>query len=438
MADSPAAQQSSLKSDTSFDEIFNGGSAAGNGITSSSEKKSNIFSRDTLDLNFLDTSNPNAKPLDSSLPTGAAGAQPVSQETNPSKVLPDEGSTIDDLIGETEDLLSTAPGSGNSGKHKPDHSGLNDFFKKQIEGGRLFTFDDFDDKKQSLDDYLGSLSQKDFEELWDANHNEFERKTHHSLSENFFNSLPTELQYAYKYVSDGGNDLKGLFKSLAQTQETRELSIEKPEDHEPIYRQYLSAINFGSSDEIDEEIRTWKDLGQLDKKAKQAKPKLDKLQEQIVTRQMEHQESIRKQNEQAAQAYVENVFAALEPGTINGLKLDKKTQAFLYNSMVSAQYPSITGKPTNLLGHLLEKYQYLEPNYSLLSEALWLLSDPEGYRTKLIETGATQHAAKTVRALKTEESRKNVGDQQQQTQSDNTGKGIPGRVPRQVNIFRRN
>ena len=106
--------------------------------------------------------------------------------------------------------------------------------------------------------------------------------------------------------------------------------------------------------------------------------------------------------------------------------------------MVSAQYPSITGKPTNLLGHLLEKYQYLEPNYSLLSEALWLLSDPHGYRSKLIETGATQQAAKTVRTLKTEESRKNAGDQHQLTQSDDMGKSIPGKVPRQSNIFRRN
>jgi hypothetical protein len=62
--------------------------------------------------------------------------------------------------------------------------------------------------------------------------------------------------------------------------------------------------------------------------------------------------------------------------------------------MVSAQYPSITGKPTNLLGHLLEKYQFVEPNYGLITEALWLLSDPDGYRQNVKQSGANEAMAK--------------------------------------------
>jgi hypothetical protein len=287
---------------------------------------------------------------------------------------------------------------------------------------------------------LNEYGPKDFEELLDANFQQRDQKTYDQISKEFFESLPRELQYATKYVLDGGKDLKSLFQALSQVEQSRELNTEKPEDHEAIYRQYLTAINFGSPEEIEEDIRTWKDLGQLDKKAKQAKPKLDKLQEQIVTRQLQQQEALRQQNEAAARAYVENVYKALEPGTINGLKLDKKTQSFLYNSMVTAQYPSITGKQTNLLGHLLEKYQYVEPNYSLIAEALWLLSDPQGYRNKLMETGASQETIKTVRTLKTEEGRKATGNHNDVAgqESDSSGQPASRKLPRGGNIFRRN
>jgi hypothetical protein len=61
-----------------------------------------------------------------------------------------------------------------------------------------------------------------------------------------------------------------------------------------------------------------------------------------------------------------------------------------------------------MLGHLLEKYQFVEPRHDLIAEALWLLSDPDGYRNKVKEQGTRQATEKVVRQLKTEESRKNI------------------------------
>jgi len=55
------------------------------------------------------------------------------------------------------------------------------------------------------------------------------------------------------------------------------------------------------------------------------------------------------------------------------------------------------------LGHLLEKYQFVEPNYSLISEALWLLSDPDGYKSKIMEKGSQKAVEATVRKLKIEQ-----------------------------------
>jgi hypothetical protein len=248
----------------------------------------------------------------------------------------------------------------------------------------------------------------------------------------FFESLPDELQYAAKYVADGGNDLKGLFKALAQVEEVRELDPTKDTDQEYIIRQYLQATQFGTSEEIEEELTTWKDLGVLEKKAKQFKPKLDQMQEEIVQSQLVEQEARKQQQEQAAQAYMQNVFEALRPAEINGLKLDKKTQAQLYSGLTQPQYPSISGRPTNLLGHLLEKYQFVEPNYGLIAEALWLLSNPDEYRTQLQKQGKNAAVEQTVRALKTEQSRKNVSSSYQEEEEQR-----PRKLTRPANIFKR-
>jgi hypothetical protein len=128
---------------------------------------------------------------------------------------------------------------------------------------------------------------------------------------------------------------------------------------------------------------------------------------------------------------MKNVFNALRPAEINGLKLDKKVQAQLYSGLVQPQYPSISGKPTNLLGHLLEKYQYVEPNYPLIAEALWLLSNPDEYRQTLQKQGKNAAVEQTVRQLKTEQSRKNISTYQEEEETK------PRKIARQQNIFKR-
>lgn len=436
MTDNPVVQtnvQQTVVED--LNDIFGGGPSAANVVTASESIKPNIFSKEGVDTGFLNAISNYGKDSNntqSELPNN--NQESISQEGK--EGLPGDVSTdpIESIVGAIDDEANVGDETEKrAGRSKIDKSGLKDFFKKQIEGGKMFAFDDFDENKQSLDDYLERLSAKDFDELWDANYSELGKKSQEQISQQFFESLPTELQYAYKYVADGGQDLKGLFQALSHVEQVRALDVETEKDQEEIYRQYLTAIDFGSADEIEEEVSTWKDLGQLDRKAKQAKPKLDKMQEQMVTKKLQQQEQLRAQEEAAAQAYVEHVYRALEPGEVNGLKLDKKTQSFLYNAMVTAQYPSITGKPTNLLGHLLEKYQFVEPNYGLITEALWLLSDPNGYREMVKQNGANEAVQKTVRALKTEESRKSgssVQHQQDEVQRQR-------KISKPGNIFKR-
>ena len=155
------------------------------------------------------------------------------------------------------------------------------------------------------------------------------------------------------------------------------------------------------------------------------------MQEQVVQAKIQEQEYHKQQQEQAAQAYMQNVFEALRPAEINGLKLDKKTQAQLYTGLVQPQYPSVNGRPTNLLGHLLEKYQFVDPNYPLIAEALWLLSDPDGYRNELKKQGKNAAVEQTVRQLKTEQARKNSSTPYEEEEQK------PRKITRQQNIFKR-
>jgi hypothetical protein len=413
MTDNQNVQTSVQEVDIDIDSLFSGApDAASIVVPMEEETKPSLFTKKDTDLSFLDKDEKED------------GNKTVSRETPLevlSNVLDDEIKTSDD---EDNDVKK-------GGRPKVDKSGLVSFLKKRIENNEMFAFDDYDETKQSLDDYLGGLGEKDVEELWQANIDNLKQEVAAQTPTEFFESLPEELQYAAKYVADGGQDLKGLFLALAQVEEVRGMNPKDENDQEGIVRQYLQASNFGTAEEIEEEVTTWKDLGVLEKKARQFKPKLDQMHEEMIQSQLQEQEYRKQQQEAAAEAYVQNVFQALRPAEINGIKLDKKVQAQLYSGLVQPQYPSISGKPTNLLGHLLEKYQFLEPNYPLIAEALWLLSDPESYRGELKKQGKNAAVEQTVRQLKTEQSRKNISTYQEEEENK------PRKIARPQNIFKR-
>ena len=386
-------------------------------VTPAKDEKPSIFSQKVQDFSFLDEEDNDDSSDDNTKDTGEKKL--VTKE--------DTDSLLKELTDDEDDSFES---KSKGGRPKTEKSGLVEFLKKRIESKEMFAFDDYDETKQDLEEYLGTLGEKDIEELWQANVDNMKSEVAAKTPQEFFESLPEELQYAAKYVMDGGTDLKGMFQALSAVEQVRELDPAKETDQEHIVRQYLQARG-ESSEDIEDELSTIKDLGTLEKKAKQYKPKLDQMQEEIVQSQIAEQENRKKQQEHAADAYMQNVFEALRPAEINGLKLDKKTQAQLYSGLVQPQYPSISGRPTNQLGHLLEKYQFVEPNYPLIAEALWLLSDPETYRQNLVKQGKNQAVEQTVRTLKTEQSRKNSSTHQEDDEPRSK------KLARPTNIFKR-
>jgi hypothetical protein len=388
-----------------LDEIL-GMPGAENVMLPDEEKKPNVFSSAKVDLSFVDNADDDKEGDDDK-----------------------ETASIDDVIGEVDPdgdfrKKEEADDKPKSGRPKVDKSGMAELVNKLIEAGKLVPFED----EKPMEDY----TLKDYEELIDANFAEIENKVRAETPVEFFESLPEELQYAAKYVADGGQDLKGLFKVLAQAEEVRELDPRSERDQEQIVREYLRATNFGTAEDIEEEIDGWRDRGDLESKANKFKPKLDKMQESVVAQKLAKQEQMKRQQQAASEAYMQNVYNTVAAADLNGIKLDKRTQNMIYTGLVQPSYPSISGKQTNLLGHLLEKYQYVEPNYNKIAKVLWLLADEEGYESKVKEQGKTAQVEKTVRQLKTEQAKlatsSPVVEKEETTQR---------KIPRNGNFFKR-
>ena len=233
--------------DVNLDEIFNGAPGAGS-ITLPKEeeenKKPNIFSRGEQDLSFLDpkpdtevTEEPKAEEtkeeskeevkeeVKAETTEVKTEAVETSTETAKPEVSKDE---IDEILNEgmelaeDEDKKSTAKG-------RKRIEGMADVFKKMIEDDQIIPFDDDKD----LEDY----SAKDWKELIQANMDERANKVRRETPKQFFDSLPQELQIAAKYVADGGQDLKGLFATLSQVEQTRSLDMSSEKGQEHIIRE---------------------------------------------------------------------------------------------------------------------------------------------------------------------------------------------------------
>ena len=397
MAETKTVETKVEKVEVNLDEIFNGAPGADSITLPEDEpKKPNVFSRKKdVDMSFIDK--PTTEETKKEEPEATEETSEVVEEKKEEKketVTPDQ---IDEILGDNQEEEVTAETETKKRGRKPI-SGVSDVFKKLIDEEKLLAFDDGKD----LDDY----SAKDWQELIQANLEEKANAVRRETPKQFFDSLPQELQIAARYVADGGTDLKGIFKALSVVEETRDLDVKNVKDQKHIIREYLSATGYGTQEEIDEEIEVWGDLGKLEQQANKFKPKLDKMQEQVVARKLQEQDMKRKQQEQASQNYMQNVYNTLKDGKVGDIKVDKKVQSFLYNGLVNPAYPSISGQNTNLLGHLLEKYQFVEPNYNIVTEALWLLADPKGYKANIMKMGETKAVEKTVRKLKSAQSSK--------------------------------
>ena len=367
------------------------------------ENKKTIFSPVAPDVTFLDKAEESATDNTNETPSSEEGASDDGADPDIKKPITrtDVDSALE--IPDNNQDLNSDDGEFENKGGRP--TALVTAAKALIDKGLLVPFENDKGEVESIEGYTA----KDFQELIEANFNSYEKEVNEKIPQQFFQQLPPEMQQAYEYIANGGTDMKGMFSALAQTQEIATLDITKEAGQKHAIRTYLQATNYGTPEEVEDEINSLEDRGDLEKKAKQFKPKLDNMQEQIVQQKIAAQQEASNQRAQQSQQYIESVYGALEKGELNGMSLDNKTQNMLYAGLVQSNYPSISGKQTNMLGHLLEKYQWVEPRHDLIAEALWLLADPDGYKNNIGQTVKKQIDTETLKTLKTEQATKNSG-----------------------------
>jgi hypothetical protein len=379
------------------------------------EQKPSFFSSNDVDVSFIDNNETTEKDSDDS---------DIIKTENEESEKPETNISVDAIIDEVDNIEDSK-----SGRPPLNKEGMAQLAKELSKDGLITPFEGEED--------FENYTLNDYKELFNANFNEKGKQFDYNAKRSFFESLPRELQYAAQYIQDGGQDLKGLFSVLSHNEETKSLSTDSERGQQGIIRSYLQNTNFGNTEDIDEQIEEWNDLGKLEEKALKFKPKLDKMQEQLVQRQLKEQETKRKQQEDQAQYYMESIYNTLESAELNGIKLNSKIQNLLYSGLVQPNYPSISGKATNLFGHLIEKYQYVEPRHDLIAEALWLLADPEGYRNEISKNVKSAHVEETVRKLKTEQSSKSGTSNQDLKVASNATKRKSGITRPTKNFFKR-
>ena len=430
MAQTEKNQETTVEQvDINIDELFAAAPDADAIVTADVEEKKskNIFSkRDPVDMNFTEPKKEEPKKEEVQEEQKEDEVEAKEEEKEEKEVKKEETESVEDVLNSLDEEEEDQP-KEKRGRKKIE--GIADVFEKLIKSEKIVPFDD--------DKPLADYSAKDWEELIDANLEEKANQVRNETPAKFFESLPDELKIAARYVFDGGKDLKGLFQTLAQVEETSTIDVKSERGQERVIQEYLSATGYGTAEEIAEEIEVWKDLGKLEQQALKFQPKLQKMQEKVVSKKLQEQEMKKKQQEQASKDYMQNVYDTLKDGALNEIKIDKKTQSMLYNGLVQPNYPSVSGRNTNLLGHLLEKYQFVEPNYALISEALWLLQDPEGYKSKIMEKGAQKTIEKTVRKLKTEQVNSGGSSLGVEQKEDTSVKRGSKKLRRQQNIFKR-
>lgn len=396
------------------------GTATGNNVMTQNDKapKGNIFKNDTpkpftaADLEGETEDQKKIRLEKEAADKIAADEKKKKEDEEAAELLKKNGGkTAQQIIDEaTNEGAAGAGGEGddkNKGKKPYSKDLLKDVLGDLIEKKEFFDFDPKDVDNKKLEDY----TKEEVIELIQLNLEKRDEKLKEQVPVEFFNALPPEFQTAFTYVTNGGTDVKGMLRVLSETVEMKELDVKSEEDQEKIAYNYLKATNFGSPEEIQEEINGWKDRSELEKKATQFKPKLDAMNARTVEQRVKDQEKRAEVAQKQSAIYMDTVYKTLAPGVLGDIKLDKKTQGILYNGLVRPDYQSaFNGAPTNLLGKYLEEYQFGEKkDLSRVAEVLWLLHDREGFLNKQREMGASEKAKAVAKKLKSEESSKNAG-----------------------------
>lgn len=284
------------------------------------------------------------------------------------------------------------------------------------ESGVLNLYEDYDIK--TVDDFKGLIQDNIQDRLTEVNQNIFQET---------LQSLPPQFQSVMKYGLSGGSDVTSLLDAWANVEKTYNADVSTDTGKEQVVRDFLKLSNYGTDEMIEQDIKTWKDLGTLDTKVELYKPKLEEYYMGQVA-QKEQEALLQKQQEDHYfTEYTDAVGQVLSKPDLNGIPLDNNAKKFIYENSFPQYQSQITGQRIDALQAVIEELKFgQQANPEFYAELMLHATNPQYYREVLmsqIRTELAQEKEKTLRKkVKEEVSGTNYETQQtnrQRPQSNN-------------------
>ena len=335
--------------------------------------------------------------------------------------LPNEkiAASLDNLTKGIGDVISGAHADdgtdiGASSDSKPVRStaknDIVDYLIDKIENGGFQPYSEYDEEKQTLREYLEGLPKKDLHGLVDANYGTKENSAKEQYRQEFKEALPTHLKYVVDALIDGNTPARDIYSALARVEQTTALDPSKENDQILIVQNYLQTKEFGSLEAIEEQVAEWKETGKIEKKAKEFKPLLDKLQEEQLAVYAAQNEETNRQRAESAKWYHDSIVNVLKTKDLGSIKLGNKEQSALYESMLVNMKPSqFTGELQDTLMQKIEEIKYIKPDFKALAKMHLFAQDMEAYDKMMKQQGANEATGVIVKELKTNQGSGNGG-----------------------------
>ena len=304
--------------------------------------------------------------------------------------------------------------------------GLKTILKTMIADGKLMPLVNEEGNEENIDTY----KEEDFQALIDANLVQRNEETEKKALQAVFSTLPKPFQDAFIYYMQGGKDIMHVVNTSIESEKASKLDETTPEGQENIVRQFLNTSGFGTAEEIEDEINTLKDSDRLEKRALQFKPKLVDVYNRKVAD--ENQKALQQKTGRIEkwQGFSKGVYEVLKDGKVNGFEASPKVREMIYNGLCQPLKSGNDGTLTTKFDILLDGYKDNNTNYGVLSEVMWLLSDPEDFHETMRKNYSKEVTASTMQQIKAEQMRKNAS-----MQTQNPGNSQRRGIQRPKSIF---
>jgi len=288
------------------------------------------------------------------------------QIDNPSK----EGS----LLEKTKDESKTdSPENKNDDSSVIVDDKLKEVLNSLAEEGVISLYEDYEIKSAS--DLKSLIKDNIQDKLNEVNNNIFQET---------IQQLPPQFQSVINYGLSGGTDVQSLLQEWSNVERTFNADVSTEEGKEAIVREFLELSNYGTKEMIEEDIKTWKDLGKLDDKVNLYKPKLEQFYMEKVAAKEKEAEVFNQQKQSFFENYTNAVGQVLAKEDLNGIKLDNKTKQFIYENTYPRYVSRITNEPIDTLQAIVEELKFGEnKNPEAYAEILYFATNREQYKEML-------------------------------------------------------